>query len=148
MGGDLSASLMGIALLGTLAAPVTLSTSYTLGNSGILNIAKSKYVELGINYTMGTAETANSILVIYEVSFDKTTWYKLQNEASSGGNVNRNYREDTFAAVASALSPDSFPVHLQDYGGWKYLRVSVKESSGDAISNAGTCWIEAGVAGR
>lgn len=58
---DLNVLQTNIDLIGTRTSPITLAADYSALNSGRLMIPKSEYINLGINYTMATGETANSI---------------------------------------------------------------------------------------
>lgn len=144
--GDLGTRQTGIALLSDSASPTTLTAGYGSARSGRLTISKARYVELGVNYTMGGSESGNSIQLKYEVSFDGSVWYRVQEEAVSSGTVTRHNREDTFSAASAAATYDRFSVSFENYGGWEYLKVSVKETG--IASNGGSCWIEASVWGR
>lgn len=128
----------GIPVIGTSAAPITLTASYNATNSGIFNVGTTRFISLGVAYSMANAETANSIELKFEVSNDKTTWYRMQTEAASSGTVTRTYREDTFSAVAAALSYDYFTVDFENFA-WKYLQVSVKETGINLLG--GSCYI-------
>ena len=68
---DLTTGATGLAVMGTSISPKTLTDSYTSVNSGVITLGKSELVSLGVHYTMGTAETANSIQLKFEV-FNKS----------------------------------------------------------------------------
>jgi len=71
--GDLSVFNTNIEVIGTIASPVTLTAGYAVANSGVFSVGRSRFVELMVNYTMGSAETGNSIQLKYELMNEITT---------------------------------------------------------------------------
>ena len=58
-------------------------------------------MELNGKYTAGTGETANSVQIIVEDSFDGVNYYRLLNESVSGGTSTLTQREFTITQVTT-----------------------------------------------
>jgi hypothetical protein len=99
-------------------------------------------LDLAILYTMGATESANSIELKLEESPDGTNWYRIPNEAVSGGTSTLTARELTFVGTDAAAATISFGLDIF----YQYMRVSCKETG--VASNAGSVYIEATLSGR
>jgi len=99
-------------------------------------------INFSILYTTGAGETSNSIELRIESSADGTNFYRIPNEATSGGTSTLTQREFTFVGAAAATAYDiSLPLDLQD----RFLRISVKETG--VAANFGTVYVEATLSG-
>lgn len=121
-------------LIGTEAVPATLESTYT-GNSSAnvssaMDVKNAKQIYIQVGYTMGAAETSNSIEIKVEVADDATgtptVWYRLVNESTSGGTTTLTNGERTFVAVSAAATYDYINIDIPN--GHKYIRVSAKET--------------------
>lgn len=104
-------------------------------------IAGQSKLNLDVLYTMGAAETANSIEIKVECSPDKTNWYRIPNEAVSTTTSTIYNREFTHVGVDAAADP--FSIGLDVF--YKFIRVSCKETG--VASAVGSVYIEATVSG-
>ncbi len=133
---------------GTAASPTALTSSYA-DTAAVFSVNKQNEMMLYVYYTMGAAETANSIQVRLSFSAsslaaDSALWAVETAEALSGSTITLTRVERSFAAVSAAATYDVFciPVHLCD----GYMRVDVKETG--VSSNAGSCYIVGNSRGR
>lgn len=97
-------------------------------------------LDLAINYTMGAAETANSIEVKIEQSPDGINWYRLPIDTVTTVSTILN-REWTHVGVNAAADPFSIILDIA----YQYVRVSCKESG--VAANKGTVYVEATLSG-
>lgn len=132
----LTATRTGVTLESTYqTTPVTtaFSTFKTTGYSKL---------NLDLLYTMGAAETANSIEVKFECSPDGINFYRIPNESVSGGTSTIVAREFTFVGSDAAAATISIGLDIF----YKYVRVSAKET-GVAV-NKGTVYGEITILGK
>lgn len=124
-------------VIGDQTTRATLESTYTGTNiSEALVTRNATQVFLEIEYTMGAAETANSIEVKIEfadtlgdnraLAPTSTDWYREAVETLSGGTATVNVLERTFAAVSAAATYDRFVLDVP--GGHDFMRVSIKET--------------------
>ncbi len=124
-------------VIGDQSTRYTLESTYTgSGISGTLVVRNAVQLFLEIEYTMGAAETANSIeikLEFADLAVDNrsiqpasTDWYREAIETLSAGTATINLLERTFAAVSAAATYDRFVLDIP--GGHDFMRVSVKET--------------------
>jgi hypothetical protein len=139
-------------LIGTQASQVTLTGSYTTDgtNDSILSVGRMEELNLYVFYTMGTAETGNSIEVKVSFSDDPTNsktaeyWAQSTGESiSSGTNTVTNY-EYSFAATAAAGTHEGFrlSIPINDRAVW----VQLKETG--IAANGGSAYVVATVGGH
>lgn len=105
------------------------------------NVAGFTKLSLNALYTMGAAETANTIEVKIESSPDNVNWYPLSNESATGGVSTIENREFTFTGSDGTFKP--FEIFLDI--AYNYVRVSCKESG--VIANKGNVFVEATIVG-
>lgn len=98
-------------------------------------------LNLDILYTMGAAETANSIELQIEGSSDGVNYYRIPNETVSAGTSTLTAREFTFVGTNAAAATISIGLDVF----YKFVRVSVKESG--VAANAGTVYIDGTLSG-
>ena len=122
----------------TLFSAVTLTAAYT-GNVGVTQaVASENQLTLHIGYTMGAAETANSLEFKVEFSDDDTTWYQETMSTLNSGTDTLVLLEHSFTATQAAATYDYFEFTMPINS--KYFRVSLKETG--IASNGGTCSVE------
>jgi hypothetical protein len=122
---------------------VALTTAYDVAN-------KTKAIETGcyskinvdILYTMGAAETANSIEMRVEASSDGINYYRIPNETVSGGTSTISAREFTFVGTNAAAATISVGLDIF----YKWMKFSFKESG--VAANAGTMFAEYTLSGQ
>lgn len=136
-------------VLGSATTPVTLTGTYT-DNDVVVPIGYADQVTLYIGYTMGAAESGNSIQVKIDfadrnLDVSSTEWARSSSEADSSGTITLTLQERTFSAVAAAGTYDVFRIKLTDVND-KYMRVSVKETG--IAANGGSCYVRATIGGR
>ena len=120
--------------------PVTLTAAYT-GNSKELKVAGYSKFNLDILYTMGATESANTIEIKMEGSYDGVNWYRIPNESNSSGVSTLYARNWVYTGVDAAAAPISIGIDIF----YKYLKVSVQETG--VVTNAGTIFAEATLSG-
>lgn len=96
---------------------------------------------LEVLYTMGAAETSNTIEIKVEESPDGTNFYQLVNESASSGTSSLFVREFTITGVNASTQAFSLPLDCS----YKWMRVSFKESG--VAANAGSVYCEVTLAG-
>ena len=104
-------------------------------------IAGFSKLNLDILYTMGAAETTNSIEIKTEQSPDGTNWYQLVNDSTTTGVSTLTSREFTIVGVNADEKAFSLPIDISD----QYFRISIKETG--AASNKGSVYVEATLLG-
>lgn len=119
---------------------VALTAAYT-GNQKTFKVAGYSKVDFAVLYTMGAAETANSIEIQVEQSPDGINFYRIPNDTASGGVSTLAARNWTFLGADATAATISVGLDIF----YKFLKVSVKES-GVAV-NAGTTFVEATLSG-
>ncbi len=132
--------------VGTTRTPVTLESTYTT-NEAVTDPTKSFHTGgfakavFDILYTVGAAETANSLQVKIEVSPDGTNWYRIANDSTTTGTSTLTAREFTFVGTDAAAATISIFLDIA----YKYMRVSCKETG--VASNKGTIYVESTLSG-
>lgn len=119
----------------------TYSTTEDTEPTKIFETAGFTKMNLDILYTMGGSETSNSIEIKVEGSPDRTNWYRLANETTSGGTSTETAREFTFVGVNGAAATISLFLDVA----YKYIRVSCKETG--VAANKGDVFVEATLSG-
>lgn len=99
-------------------------------------------LNLDILYTMGAAETTNSIELKMEGSPDGINFYRIPNESVSAGTSTLTAREFTFVGTNAAAATISIGLDIF----YKWMRISAKETG--VVTNFGTVYCEASLAGR
>jgi len=123
---------------GTTYTPVTLESTYIApGISGVLRSGGSSRVSFYIIYTVGTAETTNSIELKVEFSPDGTNWFRASNDSTSTGTSTLTQREFTFVGAAAGAYSLNLPITISDL----FMRIAAKETGVAAAK--GTVSIEA-----
>jgi hypothetical protein len=121
--------------------PATLTAAYT-GNAKEFKVAGFSKFDLAVLYTMGAAETANTIEVKFEHSPDGTNWYRIPNESNTNGVSTLYARNWTFTGTDAAAATISIGIDVF----YKYLKVSVQETG--VAANAGTIYAEGTLSGQ
>lgn len=122
---------------GTTITEVALPSSYDTTVTKTFETGGFSELVLDISYTMGAAETSNSIEIKVEDSIDRTNFYRLTNEAASAGTSTLTAREFTFVGTNAANAKFSYRLDVT----YKFLKVSCKETG--VAANAGTVFVEA-----
>ena len=133
-------------LLGSAASVKTLTGSYTTDgtNDASLAVGGMSQVVLYIGYTMGTAETGNSLQLKIAFSPDSDTsassrWFREVTSAISSGTVTLSLGEYTFTATGAAGTYDYIRLTVPVCDA--IMRVSVKETG--IATNGGKVFIKA-----
>lgn len=126
--------------VGTTRTPVALTTSYA-DNTKTFSTGGFSKLNLSILYTMGAAESSNSIDIQIEESPDGTNFYRVPNESASSGTSTIFAREIVYVGVNAAAAPISFSMDIF----YPWMKVSFKESG--VASNAGSVFCEATLSG-
>lgn len=127
---------------GTTVTSVPLPTSYDTTVTKTFKTEGFSKMNLDVLYTMGAAETANSIQLKVECSPDGTNFYRLGNETVSTGTSSLAAREFTF--VGSDATTATISIGLDIF--YKYIKVSAKETG--VATNAGSVYVEATLCGQ
>lgn len=98
-------------------------------------IAGFSKANFNIAYTMGAAETANSVEIKLEHSPDNINWYRYVTDTTTGGTSTLVNREWTYVGINAALAEFTLPVDIFD----QYLRVSIKETGVASAKGALFC---------
>jgi len=117
---------------GLMRASAPLTTSYVAGAP--IDVEDFGMLVLLVKYTMGTGESANSVVLKVEFSADGTNFYQQTNNAATA-----ELREYTFTAQSGPGTYDSIAIVLP-VAAVTRVRVSAKEKG--VASNAGTCEIK------
>ncbi len=120
--------------------PVALTAAYTGTTKEIKSAGYSKF-NLDVLYTMGAAETANTLEIKIEASFDGVNWYRIPNESNTNGVSTLYARNWTFTGTDAAAATISIGIDIF----YKYLKISVQETG--VAANAGTIFAEATLSG-
>lgn len=99
-------------------------------------------LNLDISYTMGAAETSNTIQLKVEGSPDGTNFYSLSNDETSLTVSTTFPREFTMTGVDG----DTLNISIFMNIGYRYMRISIKETG--VAANKGTVYVEATMAGK
>lgn len=125
----------------------TLSASYETENPSQLKPTKAfatagfTKLNLDISYTMGAAETTNSIELKIEGSPDGVNYYRIPNETTSAGTSTLTAREFTFVGANGANTTISIGLDIF----YKFVKVSAKETGVSSVF--GTAYCEATLSG-
>lgn len=120
--------------------PVALTAAYT-GNVFTFKTAGFTKFNLDVLYTMGAAETANTIEIKYEASSDGINFYRIPNEAAASGVSTLYARNWSFLGTDAAAATISIGIDIF----YKYLRVSIQETG--VAANAGTIYADGTLSG-
>ena len=126
---------------GTTRTSATLTADYADNTKTFATTGFSK-MNLDVLYTMGATETANSIELKFEGSPDGTNFYRIPNEAVSGGTSTLTAREFTFVGTNAAAATISIGLDIF----YNFIKVSTKETG--VVTNFGTNYVEATLAGK
>lgn len=127
---------------GTTRTAVSLPTSYNGTVTKTFETSGYPKLNLDVLYTMGATETSNSVELKIECSPDGTNFYRIPNEAVSGGTSTLTAREFTFVGADAAAA--SISIGLDIF--YKYVKVSAKETG--VATNAGTVYVEGTLSGQ
>lgn len=128
---------------GTTLTSVALTNSYDVANkTKTIEVGGFSKLNLDVLYTMGAAETSNSIEIRVEGSSDGTNFYRIPNESVSGGTSTLTAREFTFVGTNAAAATISIGLDIF----YKKVKLSVKETG--VVTNYGTIYIEGVLSGR
>lgn len=125
---------------GTTITSATLTSDYA-DNAKSFPVGGYSKLNLDVLYTMGATESSNSVEIKVEGSTDGTNFYRIPNEAVSGGTSTLTAREFTF--VGTNADDATISIGLDIF--YKFIKVSVKETG--VASNAGTIFIEGTLSG-
>lgn len=132
---------------GTTLTSVDLTASYQ-AQSGFTTptyaLSAEGYVKMNLSilYTMGATETSNSIEIKVEQSTDGTNYYRIPNEAVSGGVSTLTAREFTFVGTNAAAATISIGLDVF----YPFIKISGKETG--KVTNFGTTYAEITLLGR
>ncbi len=115
--------------VGTTRTPVTLTAAYDASATKIIETGGFAQIVVDINYTMGAAESSNSIEVRVDVSSDGVNFYRIPNEAVSAGTSTLTVREFTYVGVNAAAAPISIPLDVM----YRYMRFAFKETGVSSV---------------
>lgn len=99
-------------------------------------------IEFMLKYTMGAAETSNTIEVKIDASNDLVNFYQIATDGTTGGTSTLTAREFTFVGANAAAAYLNFGLDIA----YKYIRIAVKESG--VSTNAGTIFVEGLLSGK
>ena len=106
------------------------------------NVGGYEKANFDILYTMGAAETANSIEITLEGSTDGINFYAIANDATSLGVSTLTAREFTFVGTNGAAATISIILDI----GYKLLRFKAKETG--VATNKGSVFVESTLSGK
>jgi len=127
---------------GTTRTSVALPTSYNTTATKTFSTKGFSAMVLDVLYTVGTAETNNSVEIKVEDSLDGTNFYRLTNESSSAGTSTLTAREFTFVGASAGAYAFSYRLDIT----YPFIKISCKESG--VAANAGTVYIEGVLGGQ
>jgi len=141
-----------IFVLGTIGAAQTLTSAYTGSVSNPFRIESNYQVVLDVAYTMGTAETANSVDLIVEFAntisspiemsdIATTDWHRQIAESTTTGVTTVTLQSYNFVSTQTAGTYDRFEIPVPVAA--KYMRISAKENG--VAANAGNIIVKATV---
>ncbi len=119
----------------------TYSTTEVVEPTKSIETAGYSKIVFDINYTMGAAETTNSIQIKVEDSPDRINWYRIPNDSASGGTSTLVAREWTFVGTNAAAATISIMLDIA----YRNIRISCKET--DVAANKGNVFVEATLSG-
>lgn len=120
----------------------TYSTTEVTEPTKSFRVGGMSKLTLDILYTMGAAETSNSIEMKVEASPDGTNWYRLSTDTTSGGTSTLAAREWTFVGTNGSTATINVFLDIA----YEYVRVSLKETG--VASNKGNVYVEATLSGK
>lgn len=130
----------------TVADAITLTGSYvTQSSPAYFEITDIDQVNLDVSYTMGAAETSNSLQLKVEFANPKNNdpvtadWHQQISESTSSGTTTISLQSYTFAAVSAAATYDRFQIAIPVNS--KFMRISYKETG--IAANEGTLTLKA-----
>ena|SRR3990167_8223923 len=125
---------------------VTLESTYQTESTTVATktFKTSHYSKLNLDilYTMGAAETTNSIEVKMECSPDGVNFYRVPNESVSAGTSTITAREFTFVGENAAATTVSIGLDIF----YEYVKISAKETG--VAANKGTIYGEITLLGK
>lgn len=122
---------------------VALTAGYDVTNkTKVLPCGSFSKLNLDVLYTMGATETTNSIEIRIRCSNDGVNFYRIPNEAVSGGTSTLTVREFTFVGADAAAATISIGLDIF----YKFVEVSVKETG--VVTNFGTVFVDATLCGQ
>lgn len=128
---------------GTTPTAVVLTNAYDVANkTKILDTGGFSKISLDIIYTVGAAETSNSVEVRVESSVDGVNFARLVNESVSTGTSTLTQREFTFVGASAGAYSISLPLDI----GYKFMRFSFKETG--VVTNVGSIYVESTLSGK
>lgn len=132
---------------GTTRTSITLESTYQTESgqtkpTKTFNVAGYAKLNLDLLYTMGAAETTNSIEIKIEGSVDGTNYYRIPNDSTSNGVSTLTAREFTFVGTNAAAATISIGLDIF----YKKIKVSIKETG--VASNKGTIFGDVTLSGR
>jgi hypothetical protein len=138
-------------IIGSQTARVTLESTYTAGNtSAAIWVSNAIQLFLLVEYTMGAAETANSVdlrIRFADMQVENATrlvtpatadWYTVTSESVTGGVSTISLYAPSFTAVSAAATYDRFILPIQ--AGHAWIQVAAKETGVSA--NKGTASVQ------
>lgn len=125
--------------------PVTLESTYqaespTVATKTFATSGFSK-INIDIEYTMGAAESSNSIEILVEGSPDGIVFQRIPNDSTSGATSTLTAREFTFVGTNAGTAKISIGLDVF----YAYMKFSAKETGVSA--NKGTIYGEATLLG-
>lgn len=133
---DSSNSITAIEMESTYQAESATEATKTFETAGFAKL------NLDVSYTMGSGESGNSVEIKVEGSPDRTNFYRIANDSSSGGTSTLTAREFTFVGSDGATATISIFLDIA----YKNMRVSCKETG--VATNKGSVYVEATLSGR
>jgi hypothetical protein len=125
---------------------VALTSAYQAESAGVptksFEAAGYSTAVFHVNYTMGATETSNSIELKIEESADGINYYRIPNDAASGGTSTLTAREFTFVGTNAAAATISILLNVA----YPFMRVSAKETG--VVTNAGDAFVEVTLSGK
>ncbi len=118
-----------------------LESTYAADATKVMETGGMSKVNFNIRYTMGAAETTNSIEIRISTSPTSNVFYQIVNENVSSGTSTLLQREFTIVGVDASNRDFSLPLDIQD----EYLKIEFKETG--ASSNKGKVFCEATLSG-
>lgn len=134
--------LLGTKTTAGVRTAVALPTAYDSTVTKTIKVGGYSKANFSILYTMGAAETTNSIELKIEESPDNINFYRIPTDTVSGGTSTLVAREFTFVGTNGAAASISFGIDIF----YKYLKISAKETG--VASNAGSIFAEALLSGK
>jgi hypothetical protein len=117
-------------------------TSLYTGQTKTFSVGGYSKLNLDVSYTMGAAESSNSVELKFECSPDGTNFYRIPNESVSGGTSTLTAREFTFVGANAANATISIGLDIF----YKFIKISAKETG--VAANAGTIFAEVTLSGQ